>query len=120
MADDAIVMLENIVRHIERGEKPLDAALRGSREISFTILSMTLSLAAIFIPVIFMPGLVGRLLREFSMTIAFAILISGGVSPLTAIHLVSPVFRSIAVTRLYGGFRTGSPFTRVEPPPPPT
>ncbi len=80
VADDAIVMLENIVRHIERGEKPLDAALRGSREISFTILSMTLSLAAIFIPVIFMPGLVGRLLREFSMTIAFAILISGGVS----------------------------------------
>jgi HAE1 family hydrophobic/amphiphilic exporter-1 len=80
VADDAIVMLENIVRHIERGEKPLEAALKGSREISFTILSMTLSLAAIFIPVIFMPGIVGRLLREFSMTIAFAILISGVVS----------------------------------------
>ena len=80
VADDAIVMLENIMRHIEQGEKPLAAALNGSREISFTILSMTLSLAAIFIPVIFMPGIVGRLLQEFSLTIAVAIMISGAVS----------------------------------------
>jgi HAE1 family hydrophobic/amphiphilic exporter-1 len=78
--DDAIVMLENIVRHMEMGERPLEAALRGSREISFTILSMTLSLAAVFLPVLFMGGLVGRLLHEFAVTIATAILVSGFVS----------------------------------------
>jgi HAE1 family hydrophobic/amphiphilic exporter-1 len=80
VVDDAIVMLENIVRHMEMGERPLDAALRGSREISFTILSMTLSLAAVFLPVLFMGGLVGRLLHEFAVTIAAAILVSGFVS----------------------------------------
>jgi len=80
VVDDAIVMLENITRHIEAGERPYDAALRGSREIGFTILSMTLSLAAVFIPVLFMGGVVGRLLHEFAVTIVIAILISGVVS----------------------------------------
>jgi len=80
VVDDAIVVLENIVRHMEMGEKPLQAALKGSGEISFTILSMTLSLAAVFIPVLFMGGVVGRLFREFAVTICVAILISGFVS----------------------------------------
>ena len=80
VVDDAIVMLENIVRHIEMGETPREAALKGSGEIAFTILSMTLSLVAVFIPVVFMRGLVGRLLYEFSVTIILAILFSGLVS----------------------------------------
>jgi len=80
VVDDAIVMLENIVRHMELGEGVLEAALKGSREIGFTIVSMTLSLVAVFIPVLFMGGLVGRLLNEFAITIAVAILVSGVVS----------------------------------------
>jgi hydrophobic/amphiphilic exporter-1 (mainly G- bacteria), HAE1 family len=80
VVDDAIVMLENIVRHMELGEGVFEAALEGSREIGFTILSMTLSLAAVFIPVLFMGGIIGRLLREFAVTIAVAILVSGFVS----------------------------------------
>jgi hydrophobic/amphiphilic exporter-1 (mainly G- bacteria), HAE1 family len=80
VVDDAIVMLENIVRHMEQGEGVLEAALNGSKEISFTILSMTLSLVAVFIPVLFMGGIVGRLLHEFAVTIAVAVLISGFVS----------------------------------------
>ncbi|HSB14491.1 MAG TPA: efflux RND transporter permease subunit [Bryobacteraceae bacterium] len=80
VVDDAIVMLENIVRHMEHGEAPLQAALSGSREIGFTIVSMTLSLAAVFIPVLFLGGIVGRLFREFAVTITAAILISGLVS----------------------------------------
>ena len=80
VVDDAIVMLENIVRHIEQGEKPMAAALKGSSEIGFTILSMTISLAAVFIPIVFMSGIVGRLLHEFSLVIIVAILISGLVS----------------------------------------
>jgi len=80
LVDDAIVMLENIVRHIESGERPFQAALAGAREIGFTILSMTLSLAAVFIPVLFMGGIIGRLLHEFSVTIVSAILVSGFVS----------------------------------------
>src|SRR5450759_1361609 len=80
VVDDAIVMLENIYRHIEMGEEPLTASLVGSREIGFTIVSMTLSLAAVFIPVLFMGGVLGRLFREFSVTICVAILISGVVS----------------------------------------
>src|SRR5436305_8772872 len=66
VVDDAIVMLENIVRYIEQGEKPMAAALRGSREIGFTIMSITVSLVAVFIPVFFMGGVVGRLFREFA------------------------------------------------------
>jgi HAE1 family hydrophobic/amphiphilic exporter-1 len=80
VVDDAIVMLENIVRHIELGEKPYEAALKGSAEIGFTILSMTISLAAVFIPIVFMSGIIGRLLHEFSLVIIVAILISGLVS----------------------------------------
>src|SRR6516164_6816195 len=80
VVDDAIVMLENIVRHIEMGEKPLLASLKGSDEIGFTIVSMTLSLAAVFIPVLFLGGVLGRLFKEFAVTICVAILISGVVS----------------------------------------
>jgi HAE1 family hydrophobic/amphiphilic exporter-1 len=80
VVDDAIVMLENIVRHMEMGKAPMRAAFDGSKEISFTIVSMTISLAAVFIPVLFMGGVVGRLLHEFSVTIGVAILVSGFVS----------------------------------------
>ncbi len=77
VVDDAIVMLENIVRHLEMGKTPFKAATEGAREIGFTIISMTLSLAAVFIPVLFMGGLVGRLFREFAVTIGVAVLVSG-------------------------------------------
>ena len=80
VVDDAIVMLENIVRHIELGEQPLQAAIKGSREIGFTIISMTISLIAVFIPILFMSGIVGRLLNEFAVTICAAIIVSGIVS----------------------------------------
>jgi HAE1 family hydrophobic/amphiphilic exporter-1 len=80
VVDDAVVMLENIVRHMELGKSRMEAALLGSREIGFTILSMTISLVAVFIPVLFMGGMVGRLLHEFSVTIAIAILISAVIS----------------------------------------
>src|SRR5262249_53626682 len=80
VVDDAIVMLENIVRHMEMGKPPMRAAYDGSKEISFTIISMTVSLAAVFIPVLFMGGVVGRLLHEFAVTIGVAILVSGFVS----------------------------------------
>ncbi|HUJ40543.1 MAG TPA: efflux RND transporter permease subunit [Candidatus Acidoferrales bacterium] len=80
VVDDAIVMLENIVRHLEMGKSKMQAALEGSREIGFTILSMTLSLAAVFLPVLFLGGIVGRLLHEFAVTIGAAILVSGFVS----------------------------------------
>ena len=80
VVDDAIVMLENIVRHMEMGKKPMEAAMDGASEIGFTILSMTLSLAAVFIPLLFMGGIIGRLLHEFAVTIGVAILVSGFVS----------------------------------------
>ncbi|MGA9885734.1 MAG: efflux RND transporter permease subunit [Candidatus Acidiferrales bacterium] len=80
VVDDAIVMLENIVRHMEMGESPMNAALKGSREIGFTIVSMTLSLTAVFIPVLFMSGILGRLLHEFAVVIMVAVLVSGLVS----------------------------------------
>ncbi len=80
VVDDAIVMLENIVRHMEMGKQPMRAAYDGSKEIAFTIVSMTVSLAAVFIPVLFMGGVVGRLLHEFAVTISAAILVSGFVS----------------------------------------
>jgi HAE1 family hydrophobic/amphiphilic exporter-1 len=80
VVDDAIVMLENIVRHMEMGKPALQAALDGAKEIGFTILSMTLSLVAVFIPLLFMGGLIGRLFREFAVTISVAILVSGFVS----------------------------------------
>ncbi|MGQ9496125.1 MAG: efflux RND transporter permease subunit [Thermoanaerobaculaceae bacterium] len=80
VVDDAIVILENIVRHMEMGKNPWQAALEGSREVGFTIVSMTLSLAAVFLPVLFLGGIVGRLFREFAVTIGVAVLISGLVS----------------------------------------
>jgi hydrophobic/amphiphilic exporter-1 (mainly G- bacteria), HAE1 family len=94
VVDDAIVMLENIVRHMELGEKPWDAALNGAQEVGFTIVSMTLSLAAVFIPVIFMGGILGKLLKEFGMTIMAAILISGVVSVTLTPMLCSRFLRS--------------------------
>ena len=94
VVDDAIVMLENIVRHMEMGKRPLQAALDGAREIGFTILSMTLSLTAVFIPVLFMGGIIGRLFQEFAVTIGIAILVSGFVSltltPMLASRFLRP------------------------------
>jgi hydrophobic/amphiphilic exporter-1 (mainly G- bacteria), HAE1 family len=94
VVDDAIVMLENIVRHIEQGEGVREAALKGSKEIGFTILSMTLSLVAVFIPVLFMPGIMGRILHEFAVTISMATLISGFVAltltPMLCSRLLRP------------------------------
>src|SRR6185369_2289872 len=80
VVDDAIVMLENIVRHMEMGKTRKEAAYEGAREVGFTIISMTISLVAVFIPVLFLEGIIGRLLREFSITIAVAVLISGVIS----------------------------------------
>ena len=80
VVDDAVVMLENIVRRMEEGEGAMEAALKGSREIGFTIVSMTVSLVAVFIPVLFLSGILGRLFREFAITISVAILVSGFVS----------------------------------------
>ncbi len=94
VVDDAIVVLENIVRHREMGEEPLEAAFNGSREVSFTILSMTLSLVAVFIPIIFMGGLIGKLFHEFAITISVAILISGFVSLSLTPMLCSRFLRS--------------------------
>src|SRR5438034_8679347 len=94
VVDDAVVMLENIVRRIEHGENAMQAALKGSREIGFTIVSMTVSLVAVFIPVLFMSGILGRLFREFAITISVAILVSGLVSltltPMLASRLLTP------------------------------
>ncbi len=80
VVDDAIVVLENIVRHMELGEKPYEAAVKGAQEIGFTIVTMTISLVSVFIPVLFMSGMLGRILREFSVTICVAILVSGFIS----------------------------------------
>ena len=95
VVDDAIVMLENIVRHIEAGEKPMDAAFKGAKEVGFTIVSMTLSLVAVFIPVLFMGGVVGRMFNEFGLVISMAILISGIVSltltPMLCSRLLKPI-----------------------------
>jgi HAE1 family hydrophobic/amphiphilic exporter-1 len=94
VVDDAIVMLENIIRHMEMGETVMEAALKGSKEIGFTILSMTISLVAVFIPVFFMGGIMGRLLHEFAITIGMSILISGFVAltliPMLASRFVRP------------------------------
>jgi HAE1 family hydrophobic/amphiphilic exporter-1 len=99
VVDDAIVMLENIVRHMEAGEPPMQAALAGSAEIGFTILSMTLSLAAVFIPILFMGGILGRLLHEFAVVITAAILVSGFVSLTLTPMLCSRFLRPPRETR---------------------
>ena len=94
VVDDAIVMIENIVRHIEDGERPLGAALRGAREIGFTVISLTLSLIAVFIPLLFMTGLVGRMFREFALTLTIAVVASAVVSltltPMMCSRLLRP------------------------------
>jgi multidrug efflux pump len=94
VVDDAIVMIENIVRYIEMGEKPLEAALKGSRQIAFTVISLTVSLIAVFIPLIFMTGIVGRLFREFAITLSIAVAVSALVSltltPMMCARLLRP------------------------------
>jgi hydrophobe/amphiphile efflux-1 (HAE1) family protein len=112
VVDDAIVMLENIVRHVENGEGVMAAAFRGSREMAFTIMSITLSLVAVFIPVLFMGGVVGRVFREFAVTISMTILISGFVSltltPMLCSRLLKPVRHDVRHNVFYraaeGGF----------------
>ncbi|MGB7831942.1 MAG: efflux RND transporter permease subunit, partial [Xanthobacteraceae bacterium] len=94
VVDDAIVMLENIVRHMEGGMRPFEAALKGSREIGFTIISITFSLIAVFIPVLLMGGIVGRVFREFAVTIAVAIILSGFVSLTLTPMLCARVLRA--------------------------
>ena len=94
IVDDAIVMIENIVRYIELGERPLDAALKGSRQIGFTIVSLTISLIAVFIPLLLMGGVVGRLFREFAITLSVSVIISGILSliltPMMCAALLEP------------------------------
>src|SRR5262249_10798596 len=94
LVDDAIVMIENIVRYIEQGYSPLEAALKGSAQIGFTIVSITFSLVAVFIPLLFMGGIVGRLFREFAMTVTTAVLVSGFISltltPVMCAQFLSP------------------------------
>ncbi len=105
VVDDAIVMLENIVRHIENGEPVMSASLRGSREIGFTIISMTISLVAVFIPVLFMGGVLGRLLHEFAVTISAAILVSGFISltltPMLCSRFLKPIKHGAEHGRFY-------------------
>jgi HAE1 family hydrophobic/amphiphilic exporter-1 len=103
VVDDAIVMLENIVRHMEAGEGPLEASLKGSKEIGFTILTMTTSLAAVFIPILFMSGILGRLFREFAVTITVAILISGVVSVTLTPMLCSRFLKVIHTKKGFAG-----------------
>ncbi|HET7751420.1 MAG TPA: efflux RND transporter permease subunit [Terriglobales bacterium] len=103
VVDDAIVMLENIVRHMEMGKTPLQASLDGAGEIGFTILSMTLSLAAVFIPILFMGGIIGRLLHEFAVVITAAILVSGLVS-LTLTPMLSSRFLRPPSQERHGAF----------------
>ena len=103
VVDDAIVMLENIVRHMENGERPLEASLKGSREIGFTILTMTTSLGAVFIPILFMSGILGRLFREFAVTITTAILISGVVSITLTPMLCSRFLRVVHSKKGFAG-----------------
>jgi HAE1 family hydrophobic/amphiphilic exporter-1 len=111
VVDDAIVMLENVTRHIEQGKSVLQATLDGSREIVFTIISMTLSLAAVFIPVLFMGGILGRLLHEFAVTIIAAVLISGFVSltltPMMCSRVLRPHDPHARHSRLYWAFERG-------------
>ncbi|HUO31759.1 MAG TPA: efflux RND transporter permease subunit [Bryobacteraceae bacterium] len=109
VVDDAIVMLENIVRYMEMGKGRMEAALLASKEIGFTIISMTISLVAVFIPVLFMGGIVGRLLHEFSVTITVAILISGFVSLSLTPMLGSRFLRASGAKhgRIYGTFEAG-------------
>ncbi|NNM73609.1 efflux RND transporter permease subunit [Enterovirga aerilata] len=111
VVDDAIVMLENIMRHVEKGEMPFPASLIGSREVGFTIISMTTSLVAVFIPVLFMGGVVGRMFTEFGLVISMAILISGVVSltltPMLCSRLLRPVDHGKRRNFVLRGFEAG-------------
>jgi multidrug efflux pump len=106
VVDDAIVMIENIFTHVERGEAPMVAALRGSRQIGFTVFSISLSLVAVFIPILFMPGLLGRLLHEFAVTLTLSIGFSAAVSltltPMMCAHFLRPLHAPH--TQAMGGF----------------
>jgi HAE1 family hydrophobic/amphiphilic exporter-1 len=110
VVDDAIVMLENVVRHMEMGKPPLQAALDGAQEIGFTIVSMTLSLAAVFIPILFMGGIIGRLFGEFAVTIGVAVLVSGFISlsltPMMSSRFLRPP-RKVQHHKLYNLFERG-------------
>src|SRR5947208_658581 len=112
VVDDAVVMLENIVRRIEAGDNVMEAALNGSREIGFTIVSMTVSLVAVFIPVLFMGGILGRLFREFAITISVAILVSGIVSLTLTPMLASKLLRASAIRASALHEETGKPVRR--------
>ena len=111
VVDDAIVMLENIMRHMEEGQMPYPAALVGSREVGFTIISMTISLVAVFIPVLFMGGVVGRMFSEFGLDISMAILISGIVSltltPMLCARLLKPIDHHARHNFVLRGFESG-------------
>src|SRR6202008_1785330 len=111
VVDDAIVMLENITRHMEMGKSRMKATLDGSKEIGFTLVSMTLSLAAVFIPVFFMGGILGRLLHEFAVTIIVAVLISGFVSltltPMMCARILKAHDPNARHGRMYMSFERG-------------
>jgi hydrophobic/amphiphilic exporter-1 (mainly G- bacteria), HAE1 family len=111
VVDDAIVMLENIVRYLEKGMRPMQAAFVGAKEVGFTIVSMTFSLVAVFIPVLFMGGVVGRVFREFAMTISLAIIISGIVSltltPMLCSRLLKPIRHDAKHGLLYRALEAG-------------
>ena len=109
VVDDAIVVLENIVRRLEMGEKPLRAALRGAREVGFTVISISLSLVAVFIPILFMGGVVGRLFREFSVVLATAVLVSMLVSLTTTPMMCATLLRPFdeELSRRSARLRTG-------------
>ncbi len=111
VVDDVIVMVENVVRHIEDGESPFEAALAGSREIGFTVISLTMSLVAVFIPLLFMTGLVGRMFREFALTLTIAVVVSAVVSltltPMMCSRLLAPKTAAVAdgpITRRLEGW----------------
>src|SRR5437667_6820599 len=99
VVDDAIVMIENIARYVERGERPLQAALKGAEQIGFTIVSLTVSLIAVLIPLLFMGDVVGRLFREFAITLAVTILISAVVSLTLVPMLCARLVRRVADTK---------------------
>ncbi len=101
VVDDAIVVLENITRYMEQGQSPMQAALRGAREITFTVLSMSVSLVAVFIPILMMGGMVGRLFREFAVTLSVAIIISLVVSLTTTPMMCATILRK-QTTRPHG------------------
>src|ERR1700680_4431189 len=109
VVDDAIVVVENIYRHLERGEPPFEAALNGSGEIAFTVLSISLSLVAVFIPLLLMGGIIGRLFREFALTVTASILVSALVSLTLAPMMFSRVMRHESGThgRIYRAIEAG-------------